>query len=340
MMNSDSFRMMDANFNRLNEGLRVLEDIHRFILNDVSVSSVLKGFRHQLAEIFQPIDLIQARDAASDQGKSLEGSGEYQRENVQDLLISNFKRCEQSLRVLEELSKMEAGALAKALENMRYQIYELEQKSLCFKLFPDPCLYVLITKKLCKLDPLDVLKGICDGGASVIQLREKEMEDGEFLRWIEEAKSITDSYGIPLIVNDRIQLVQLTGVQGVHMGQGDLPTHRARQLLKPWQWLGRSTHELSQAIQAESEGVDYIGVGPLFPTNTKVHREAVGLAYLHQVNEQTKVPYVGIGSVNESTLPEILPFKPKGLAICTGIIAAADPQKNTEVFRKQILSVN
>ena len=306
-------------------------------MNNKEAVEFFKSKRHELATIFKDLKLEKSRDVASDSGTSIEGSVEYQRQDIRDVLQSNYKRCQQSLRALEEASKIDSADKAKALESMRYLIYEWEAKSLCLKPFPNKCLYVLITKKLCKLDPGTVLKQVCDGGASVIQLREKEMEDGEFLRWIEKAQEIADPYDIPLIVNDRVHLVQLTGVQGVHMGQGDLDTKDARALLKPWQWLGRSTHELKQAQQAESEGVDYIGVGPLFPTQTKLHREAVGLKYMQEVNEKTNIPYVGIGSVNEETFPEILKYDPRGLAICTGVIASGSPKESTQVFLKQLV---
>jgi len=337
-MNFDTERMLDANFNRLSEGLRVLEDCHRFVLKDEDISSTIKHLRHQASELFVSLNLIQSRQTESDHGRFVSGAQEYQRNSLEDLLKSNFKRVEQSLRVLEELSKLDSEARAKALEAMRYKVYELEQRSLCRKVFPSKCLYVLITKSLCKLDPAVVVKAVCDGGASVIQLREKSMEDGEFLKWIEFVQKITEQYEIPLIINDRIHLVQLTGVQGVHMGQGDLPTQRAKSLLKPWQWLGRSTHEMVQAKAAESEGVDYIGVGPLFPTNTKEHREAVGMEYLKQVDREISIPYVGIGSVNHDTMPKILEYNPKGLAICTAIIATENPQEVTQLFVKQIVN--
>ena len=337
-MNTDPLRLLDANFNRLNEGIRVIEDINRFLLNNAGLTEDFKAIRHQLTDIFSSLNLIQARNTGEDLGREIIGSGEYKRETIEDLIKSNFKRCEQSLRVLEEVSKLDSVSRAKSLEQIRYKMYELEQSCLLKKSFPNPCLYVLITQELCKLDPETVLKSVCDGGATVIQLREKTMEDGQFLKWIEKAQKIIESYDIPLIVNDRIHLVQLSGVQGVHMGQGDLSTKDARSLLKPWQWLGRSTHALEEAQLAESEGVDYIGVGPLFPTNTKVHTKAVGLDYLQEINDHINVPYVGIGSVNTATLPQILEKKPKGLAICTAIIGVDNPRELTQVFEKQIVS--
>jgi thiamine-phosphate pyrophosphorylase len=162
------------------------------------------------------------------------------------------------------------------------------------------------------------------------------MEDGAFLMWIREVKAITDTYDVPLIINDRIHLALLTGAQGVHMGQGDLPTAEAKRLLAPWQWLGRSTHGMHQAQPAVEEGLDYLGVGPLYLTQTKEHREAVGLGYMRQVEDELDIPYVGIGAVNRKNLPAILVEKPTGLAICTAIIGHDDPKGETAFYLEQM----
>lgn len=336
-LNNGTLRIVDANLNRLGEALRVLEDTFRFVMKNDEGASACKELRHKLGQMMEAglSEALKGRDVAGDSGRAREGKGEYQRD-LMSLLKANFKRAEQCCRVLEEVSKLGDEKLARGFEAMRYEIYQLEQDVLARRVFPEKALYVLMTKSLCTKSPEDVLKMTLDGGADVIQLREKEMEDGEFLSWIESAMSVTDKYHVPLIVNDRIHLVQLSGAQGVHLGQGDLPTERARALLTPQQWIGRSTHVLNEAQDAESQGVDYIGVGPLFPTNTKIHRSAVGLDYVDQVNASTSVPYVAIGAVNRHSLEEVLEHHPRGVAICTGIISAEDPYAETCFFKGRL----
>lgn len=332
------YKILDANMNRLREALRVIEDLCRFS-GRAKQQAELKELRHRLkaAAALLPGDgLLLARDVERDCGTGVQQQEEYRRDGAGAVLRANLKRAQESARSLEETGKVVSVEFAMKLEALRYALYGLEQVVLKGSTFPSPCLYVLITKKLCGLPAGDVLKMTLDGGANVVQLREKEMEDGKFLDWIEEAKAITDSYDVPLLVNDRIHLAVLSGAAGVHLGQGDLPTEKARELLSPVQWIGRSTHCLEQARQAEAEGCDYIGVGPLFPTQTKEHRDSVGLGYLREVQENTGIPYVGIGSVNRSTYPDILKNSPTGLAICTAIISHDDPHGETEYYAREL----
>lgn len=322
--------MIDANLNRCLEGMRVLEDLYRFEWRRQDEATLLKNWRHELAGAFAHERRVLSRNGLQDHGRQVETESEVSRENLAALAGANFSRVQQSLRVLEEASKVEGGSYG-LCEKVRYAVYDLEAR--CWaKPFPERGLYVLVTRELCRRDPEDVLRISCEKGAAVIQLREKSMEDGAFLDWMHRAKEIADETGTPLIVNDRVHLLQLADFAGVHMGQGDLQTSDARKLMRPWQWLGRSTHAIDQALQAEAEGVDYIGVGPLYLTQTKEHRHAVGLSYLREVNEQVKVPYVGIGSVNREHIDEIMVEEPKGLAICTGIISADDPAKEMDFF--------
>ena len=332
------FRAIDANINRASEGLRVLEDACRFIYGRQALATEFKTLRHELRNLWNGAseECITQRDVGADEGREVEGLREYARENVREIVISNSKRVQEALRSLEEFYKCESGETARQVEAIRYRCYHLEQTLLVARKFPWPCINVLLTKSLCALPPLEVLEQVCASGADVLQLREKEMEDGAFLDWIFAAKEVADRFQVPIIVNDRLHLVQITNVAGVHLGQGDVPTAYARPLLQPGQWLGRSTHNIHQARQAQNEKVDYIGVGPLYLTQTKVHRSAVGLSYLMEVQSEMRIPYVGIGAVNREHLQEILSVKPRGLAICSAVIGHAQPGNET-AFYKQAL---
>jgi len=334
----DEYRIMDANLNRCLEGLRVLEDLWRFKDGRQDLATEAKSIRHALSESMSGLiaQMHLSRNLDRDEGRMVEAKGEYHREDALDLQRRNASRVKESLRVLEEWSKLGNPGLSKEIESLRYRVYRLEESAQGWGPYPSRSLYILITQSLCCLPPKEVLEICCSEGASVVQLREKEMEDGAFLEWILEAKEIADRHGVPLVINDRIHLVALSGVAGVHLGQGDLKTKDGRRVLKSWQWLGRSTHQIAEARQAESEGADYIGVGPLFLTKTKVHREAVGVEYLAQVDRECKVPYVGIGSVNRDTLATILEVNPLGLAICTAVISAGDPGEELRYFKGKL----
>jgi len=334
----DEYRIIDANLNRCLEGLRVLEDIWRFMDDRQDLGSEAKSIRHDLSKIMDKYlgEILNGRSLSSDEGRLVTVTGEYERSSALELKRRNGSRVKESLRVIEESSKLIESALAKKIETLRYRFYQLEEASLGWGAYPTRSLYVLITKELCRLPPKEVLEASCAEGATVIQLREKEMEDRAFLDWILEAKEVADRYKVPLIINDRVHLVALSGVAGVHFGQGDLRTEDGRKLLKSWQWLGRSTHAIEEAKAAESDGADYIGVGPLHLTKTKEHREAVGVKYMAQVEKECGIPYVGIGSVNRETLPKILEVNPAGLAICTGVISAKDPGLEVRYYREEM----
>jgi len=331
-------RILDANMNRLTEGLRVIEDHIRFNSSSDLVFEKIKGLRHAVVSIVNDCDLnlLSNRFAQNDHGRQVEGINEYDRSDESDLFKANFKRAQQSCRVIEETLKAISIDSAKKIEKLRYQLYDLEQMIVLHKPFPLNCLYALVTQSLCKKDSLDVVKMIRDAGADVIQLREKNMEDSEFIDWARMVKEELIDSNISLIINDKIHIAQLIDATGVHLGQGDLNILDAKKLLKPWQWIGRSTSALAVAKKAEEEGHTYIGVGPLFPTDTKKHRGAVGLNYISEINENIALPYVSIGAVNRASIDQVMSYKPKGIAVCTGIISADDPYAETLFYKSKI----
>jgi thiamine-phosphate pyrophosphorylase len=335
-------RIIDANINRLTEGLRVIEDQTRFGNSQKNIIEEFKAIRHSVTNIVKELNLnlLENRFLDNDHGRDIKGESEYERLGVQDLLMANFKRAQEACRVIEESLKIFSNKESQTFEKHRYRLYDLQQIVVLNKPFPINCLYALITKSLCKKEPLEIVKMIRDGGADILQLREKDMEDAEFLEWALQVKEVLSGSEVSLIINDRIHIAQLIDAQGVHLGQGDLDISQARKLLKPWQWIGRSTSALPVAKKAFDEGHTYIGVGPLFPTNTKKHRGAVGLEYIEQVNENCSIPYVAIGAINRDTIDSVLEAKPKGIAVCTGIIAGENPLEETLFFKNKINSVD
>lgn len=333
-------RILDANFNRATEGLRVIEDLIRFNPNHLSSCEPLKKLRHELFDLLkeESILLVGSRIGSVEKGRGIKGKTEYDRTDSIDLIRSNFKRAQEAIRVLEEVSKLSRPDAAEAFEKVRYKLYDLENELIVSNPFPKNCLYALVTKSLCKLDPLDVVKGIRDGGADVIQLREKGMEDGEFIKWAREVKKELEGSQVKLVINDRVHIASIIEAAGVHLGQGDFIIEDAKKILHPWQWVGRSTNCIEVAKEFERQGHTYIGVGPIYETQTKLHRKPVGLSYIKEVNEQCSIPYVAIGSVNRDSFDAVLSAQPKGIAICTGIIAQNDPKKETEFYKKAMLS--
>ena len=163
------------------------------------------------------------------------------------------------------------------------------------------------------------------GGATVVQVREKHLSTLEFFQVTSRIKSITDKYGVPLIVNDRADIALAVDAAGLHIGQEDLPLAVARRLLGPDKIIGVSASTLEEALQAQEQGADYLGVGAVFPTNTKDDADSVSLAALQSIKEQVRIPVVAIGGINRSNVQAVMATGIAGVAVVSAVIAAQDP---------------
>lgn len=285
----DAARILDANANRAREALRVLEDYCRFVLGDAFLSRELKTLRHDLAaglELLPGNALIQARETLADVGATISTEREGQRDSLRDVVAANCKRLEEALRTLEEYGKLSNAAFAAVVEALRYRSYTIE-KSLsiigyaCERL-ADVQLYVLVTDELCRTSLPGTVAEALAGGAQMIQLREKKLDDRALLSRAKEVRRLTRKHGALFIVNDRPDIARLCDADGVHLGQDDLPVHAARRILGANALIGVSTHNLEQVQQAVRDGASYIGVGPTFPSGTKEFAEFAGLEFVRQ----------------------------------------------------------
>lgn len=344
-MDKPIVRIVDANLNRAGEALRTLEEYARFICESPAWSERVKRLRHEVAELARSwtavmpsgYSLLASRDIAGDIGAELKTEAETSRLDPKSVAAAACKRAEEALRVLSEYAKIDHPDLAVAGERLRYQVYALEPLLLSSgdwrQRLARARLYVLVTTKLCSVPPLTACREAVAGGADMIQFREKEMEDGEFHRLAHEMSEICRSNGVLLIINDRPHIAQLVDAAGVHGGQGDLPVHLTRRFLGPDRIVGRSTSAPALAEKALADGADYIGVGPVYETNTKAHRQAVGLTYVKWAAEWGKLPFFAIGSVNRQTVDEVIGAGAKRLAICTAITQSADIAAETAFYK-------
>jgi thiamine-phosphate pyrophosphorylase len=169
----------------------------------------------------------------------------------------------------------------------------------------------------------DVVRAACAGGAGVVQLRRKGDDGLALLRLAERCRAITAAAGVLLVVNDRLDVAMAADADGVHLGQGDLPLAAARSLW-PGRIVGRSTHSLAQALAAEREGADYVGVGPVFATPTKPGRAAVGLSLLGSAAMALRIPWFAIGGVDASTVSAVVAAGARRVAVVRAVCDAAD----------------
>jgi len=341
-MNPAIVRLLDANFNRSREGLRVIEDYARFILNDGNLSESLKGLRHDLALITSEVarNAILYRDIAGDVGREIKTPDELTRGSAVAVVIASGKRVGESLRTIEEYLKIDHPELAGQVEAMRYRFYAIEQ-NLTARLNPSKRfigvrLYVLITERVCRKPWLEAAQEAIAGGAECLQLREKEIESGELLRRARLLVSLCRKHGALSIINDRADIAMLADADGVHVGQTDLSVRDVRSIVGPDKIIGVSTHRLEQARQAERDGADYIGVGPIYLSGTKPRAHIAGLEYARQVAEEIRIPAVAIAGINAENVHEVRSTGLCAIAVTAAVLDTVDVAKSTRLLRLKL----
>lgn len=171
----------------------------------------------------------------------------------------------------------------------------------------------------------DVVVEAVQGGVTCVQLREKHLNTRDFVAHAVALKKLLAPYGVPLVINDRIDVALACGAQGVHLGQSDMPVQRARQLLPPEVFIGWSVETMDDVVRSASLPVDYLGVSPIHATPTKTDTLSPwGLAGLKQVRLATKLPLVAIGGINCSNGQDVLSAGANGLAVVSALCAASD----------------
>jgi thiamine-phosphate pyrophosphorylase len=190
-----------------------------------------------------------------------------------------------------------------------------------------PRLYVILDRSVAGGRDLDtILAGALDGGAEMIQLREKTWPSGTLFPVAQRLRARCRAAGVPFIVNDRVDLALAVDADGVHLGQDDLPPAAARALLKPGMILGLSTHSVEQAKAAQAAGADYVAVGSMFPTATKPEFQLVGPALARQVRPVVHVPLIGIGGITPDNVGDVIAAGVDGVAVISAVCAAPDPR--------------
>lgn len=336
----ESARILDAAANRAREALRVLEDYARFVLDDALLSGELKAMRHDLAEALTalPADLLRhARDTLHDVGTTLSTPREWDRPSVRSVVEVNAKRLQEALRSLEEYGKTIDAAMARTIEALRYRSYTLERALLTGasvrQRLAEARLCVLVTDALCRASLVGTVKEALLGGAQVIQLREKGIDDRTFLARAREVRRLTRDAGALFIVNDRPDVAALADADGVHLGQDDLPIHAARRLLGSDALIGVSTHNLDQLRAAVLEGAAYVGVGPTFTSSTKQFAQLAGLDFVRQASAMTTLPAFVLGGITLANVGAALEAGARRIAVSAAVCAADDPRAAARQLR-------
>ncbi|WP_338068660.1 thiamine phosphate synthase [Paenibacillus paeoniae] len=183
---------------------------------------------------------------------------------------------------------------------------------------------------------VDVMEQTLIGGAGMLQLRNKTGSREDVLREAAALRKLTRAYNVPFIVNDYVDIAIQVEADGVHIGQDDIPFEEARRLLGPDKLIGVSTHSLEQALKAERDGADYIGVGPVYPTNTKPGKAAVTTAYVTEAAAQIHIPFVAIGGITLDNADSVLEAGARRLCAVSAIVGSEDPAAVCRSFLNKI----
>lgn len=374
-MEHATLRILDANLNRAREGLRVLEEFARFVLNDPGASSAIKHARHGLKEVADDIgrdSLFAARDTPGDVGTSITTASESMRTDAQAVARAASARVGEALRCIEEYGKLVSIEVARQVERLRYDLYSIEQA--LFITSPRRArlrrarLHVLLTESLCRKSWLETAEQVLHAGADVIQLREKSLSDGELLRRAYALRALTRRFNALLVVNDRPDIARLADADAVHLGQDDLPVADVRNIAGPTMFIGGSAHDRVEIERMLATGVDYLGVGPMFPSSTKPDVQVRGpdlLAMAYSLaaksvglppsacptsvspddderrfarSESTEIPIVAIGGITAENIASLHAAEtgpggtenvPFAVAVCGAIIGDASPAEAT-----------
>jgi thiamine-phosphate pyrophosphorylase len=335
VISQSTLRIIDANLNRIGEGLRLLENLARLSLNDSTLTKQLKTMRHELLTSHWSFhqQLLQARNSESDVGIDIEVPGEDKERELPVIVMANARRVQESLRTVEELVKVPGGISkldSEKFKQARFNLYSIEQALLSKLLRQDKMkqlsgLYVIIdTQALKERSHVEAAAQAIRGGAMAIQLRDKLLSKKELLPIAQELKNLCAEHNLLFIMNDYLDLALATDADGLHLGQDDLPVRVARKLLPIDKILGISTTTVDQAVAAESEGADYIAVGSIYPTSSKETAKVVGLDRLRQIRQAVTLPLVAIGGVTKDNVGKVMAAGANSVAIISAILQAKD----------------
>ncbi|MBI81620.1 MAG: thiamine phosphate synthase [Planctomycetaceae bacterium] len=336
-------RIVDANANRSLEGLRVIEEYLRFVLDDPHLTECCKQLRHNLADRLSVIPASQrfmARDIAGDVGREITTEQEQKRPLTESVLVASFQRVKQGLRCLEEYLKTLNAPNTPQLESLRYEVYELEKSvGITFhsqQRLSDARLYVLMDGGDNEQQLISLTQRLISADVDMIQLRDKRLEDGPLLERARLIRNLTAGSSTLFFVNDRPDIARLSGADGVHLGQSDMCLHDARKIVGTEGLIGISTHSLEQALQAVGDGANYVGVGPIFPSTTKNFDTFPGLELLNSVALQISLPVFAIGGIDQHNLPQVLGTGCSRVAVSGAVLQADDPDRMAQAFQLQL----
>lgn len=202
----------------------------------------------------------------------------------------------------------------------------------------DYSLYLVTDKKLAGENPLtDIVASAIAGGVTIVQYREKNASTGEMITESSSLHVVTKKAGVPLIINDRVDICLAIDAEGVHVGQSDMPVSLVRKLIGSEKIIGVSVKTVEEAMQAMQEGVDYISAGDIFGTTTKLDAGApIGLERVKEIAQSVSIPFIGIGGITKENAASVLHVGANGIAVISAIIGKPNPEQEARELKNII----
>lgn len=332
------WRAVDASANRAAEALRVLEDVARFLLDDVALTALAKELRHELAGMLaaEPFrHRSAARDVGGDVGAGLTTAAALPRTDTAGLVAANAARAAQALRSLQECAAPLVPACVAGFERIRYRLYELERGLLTIvrsrDRLADVSLCVLIDGRDGPAAFARMMESLVEAGVRMFQLRDKGLAVPQLVERVRQALEIAGRSEPALrplvVVNDRVDVAAALGAAGAHVGADDLPVRLARRVLGPATVLGCTAHDVAEARAAAAAGADYLGIGPCFPSATKVFATQATPDFLRTVSREISLPSFAIGGVSRDRLAELAALGVTRVAVASAVTQSGDPPR-------------
>ena len=200
-------------------------------------------------------------------------------------------------------------------------------------------LYFITDSRLTKKTVLEDVESALKAGVKIVQYREKEKNTREMIEEAEKINRLCKKNNALFIINDRVDIALAVDADGIHLGNDDMPYHTARKILGNKKIIGLTVHNAGEAVKAEKEGADYIGVSPIFKTQTKTDAgKPGGIKLIEEIKCKVKIPFVAIGGINKTNIKDVLKAGAKSAAIISAIVTKADVKKECKKFRDIILN--
>jgi len=314
-----------------------VEDGLRFCFENRALTNEAKSLRHHLSEIFMKnfhsVTVKKYRESETDIGKK---NDIFQKSNVTQLIERNLLRISESLRSMEEFSKVINPEISRRFHTLRFNFYQMEKKiitEIYRKKIPVPSLYIILNIE----DNSEIFgfaEKVISGKPDVIQLRYKGENSSYFMKTAKELRRMVPE-DIIFLINDRVDICLICEADGVHLGKKDIPVEAARKLL-PEKIIGVSCGNLQDIRRFTKKAVDYIAIGALFQSPTKPEKKATGTNLLTLAEKEITIPLIGIGGINLKNVNEVLKKGATGIAVISVIQNSPDPEKTILQLKKAL----